>query len=360
MKNIIHLDITKRERVMRDRNNPIEIYSEDEFRTRYTFSKSGFVHILNRVGDEIRHVDGRGLPLTAEKQLLAALRFYATGSYQRVAGNLIGVHVSTVCRTIQNVSKALVHLKNAEIVFLTQSEFPTITHDFSLLLKDNFPGIIEAIDCTHIPIQCPDSSRAQLFYNRISYYFINCQVICDGKMKIRNIVARWPGSTHDSKIFYNSSTKETLHQGYFEIPRNSLMIRICIRGYTFLTIRHITSDSGYPCLPYLITPFLYPQNHAKRRYNKAHSRARNIVERLFGVWESRFPCIGSCLRTKLDNTLNIIIPTAILHNWAIEFKEKGFLIEHLNEEVEEETSEMNEQSGSGSALRRSIVLQHFS
>ncbi|XP_023239192.1 uncharacterized protein LOC111637843 [Centruroides sculpturatus] len=87
----------RRERVMRDRNNPIEIYSEGEFRTRYRFSKSGFVHILNRVGDEIRHLDGRGLPLTAEQQLLTALRFYATGSYQRVAGDLIGVHVSTVC-----------------------------------------------------------------------------------------------------------------------------------------------------------------------------------------------------------------------------------------------------------------------
>ncbi|XP_067123241.1 putative nuclease HARBI1 [Centruroides vittatus] len=114
----------RRKRVMRDRNNPMEIYSEDEFRIRYRFSKSGFVRILNHIGDEIRHLDGRGLPLTTEQQLLTALRFYATaaGSYQRVAGDLIGVHVSTVCRSIQNVSKALVHLKNAEIVFPTESE----------------------------------------------------------------------------------------------------------------------------------------------------------------------------------------------------------------------------------------------
>ncbi|XP_067131306.1 putative nuclease HARBI1 [Centruroides vittatus] len=267
---------------MRDRNNPMEIYSEDEFRIRYRFSKSGFVRILNRIGDEIKQLDGRGLPLTTEQQLLTALQFYATRSYQRVAGDLIGVHVSTVCsyhyiliRTIQNVSKALVHLKNAEIVFPTESELPSVKHDFS--------------------------------------------VICDGKMKIRNIVARWPGSTHDSRIFSNSSIKEKLHQGY--------------------------------CNGYL--------NHSERRYNKAHSRARNIVERLFGVWKRRFPCIGSCLRTKLDNMLNIIIATAILHNWAIDFKEEEFLIEHSNEEREEKSSTMNEQSSSGSALRRSIVLQHF-
>ncbi|XP_067145449.1 putative nuclease HARBI1 [Centruroides vittatus] len=285
----------RRERVMRDRNNPMEIYSEDEFRIRYRFSKSGFVRILNRIGDEIKHLDGRGLPLTTEQQLLTALRFYATGSYRRVAGDLIGVHVSTVCRTIQNVSKALVHLKNAEIVFPTESELTSVKHDFS--------------------------------------------VICDGKMKIRNIVARWPGSTHDGRIFSNGSIKEKLHRGY-------------CNGY-------LVGDGGYPCLPYLTTPFLHPQNRGERRYNKAHSRARNIVERLFGVWKRRFPCMGSCLRTKLDNTLNIIIATAILHNWAIDFKEEEFLIEHSNEEREEECSTMNEQSSSGSALRRSIVPQHF-
>ncbi|XP_067142847.1 putative nuclease HARBI1 [Centruroides vittatus] len=176
-------------------------------------SKSGFVRILNHIGDEIRHLDGRGLPLTTKQQLLMALRFYAIGSYQRVAGDLIGVHISTVCSR-------------------------DVNSDW-------------AIDCTHIPILCPDSNRAQLFYYRKSYYSINCQVICDGNMKIRNIVARWPGSMHDRRIFSNSSIKEKLHQGY-------------CNGY-------LVGDSSYPCLPYLMTPFLHPQNPAERRYNKAHS-----------------------------------------------------------------------------------------
>ncbi|XP_023218757.1 hydroxysteroid dehydrogenase-like protein 1 [Centruroides sculpturatus] len=44
---------------------------------------------------------GRGLPLTTEQQLLMALRFYATGSFQKVAGDLIGVHVCPVCRSIK-------------------------------------------------------------------------------------------------------------------------------------------------------------------------------------------------------------------------------------------------------------------
>lgn len=112
--------------------------------------------------------------------------------------------------------------------------------------------------------------------NRKGFYSINCQVICDSNMLIRNIVARWPGSTHDSRIFENCSTKEILQQGH-------------LRGY-------LLGDSGYPCRPYILTPFLRPRNVGEIRYNKAHCRARNIIERLFGVWKRRFPCLRSSLK----------------------------------------------------------------
>lgn len=62
---------------------------------------------------------------------------------------------------------------------------------------------------------------------------------------IRNIVARWPGSTQDSRIFHNSSIKHRL-QGY----SNGDMI----------------GDSGYPRLSYLMTPFIHTQTIGERRY----------------------------------------------------------------------------------------------
>ena len=39
------------------------------------------------------------------------------------------------------------------------------------------------------------------FVNRKQFYSINVQAVCDSDAFITNIVARWPGSTHDSRNF---------------------------------------------------------------------------------------------------------------------------------------------------------------
>ena len=58
-----------------------------------------------------------------------------------------------------------------------------------------------AIDCTHIKIPCPGGENAELFRNRKGYFSINVQAVCGPNLDILNIVARWPGSVHDARIF---------------------------------------------------------------------------------------------------------------------------------------------------------------
>ncbi len=57
--------------------------------------------------------------------------------------------------------------------------------------------------------------------------------------KFINIAARWPGSTHDGHIFRTSNIYHQLEGTKFE------------SGVLIL-------DSGYPCLPYLMTPYPDP------------------------------------------------------------------------------------------------------
>ena len=44
----------------------------------------------------------------------------------------------------------------------------------------------------------------QLYRNRKGFFSINVQAVCDSDLKFTNIIARWPGSVHDSRIFNNS------------------------------------------------------------------------------------------------------------------------------------------------------------
>jgi len=76
-----------------------------------------------------------------------------------------------------------------------------------------FPGVIGAIDCTHVRIICPNKENAMAFVNRLQFYSINVEAVCDSDAFITNIIARWPGSTHDSRIFENSNIADKLRDG---------------------------------------------------------------------------------------------------------------------------------------------------
>jgi len=76
-----------------------------------------------------------------------------------------------------------------------------------------FPRVVGAIDCAHERIVCPDRNNAVAFINRKQFYSVNVQVVCDSKALITNIVERWPGSTHDSRIFDKSTIAEQFRDG---------------------------------------------------------------------------------------------------------------------------------------------------
>lgn len=57
---------------------------------------------------------------------------------------------------------------------------------------------------------------AEIFRNRKSYFSINTQIVCDSELMINNIVARWPGSTHDATVFINSRLRNRFEAGEFQ------------------------------------------------------------------------------------------------------------------------------------------------
>ncbi|KAJ4440660.1 hypothetical protein ANN_08807 [Periplaneta americana] len=81
----------------------------------------------------------------------------------------------SVCRTIDRVLTAINSLRLRVIDFPNDDELLFIKDDFAVLSRDNFPGIIGAIDCTHIRITYPNRERAVVYINRKEFYSINYQ-----------------------------------------------------------------------------------------------------------------------------------------------------------------------------------------
>lgn len=162
--------------------------------------------------------------------------------------------------------------------------------------------------------------------------------MCDAKLQIRDIDARWHGSTHDSTVYHNSFLRARLDNNE-------------IHG-------HLLGDSAYPCGRHMMTPFLNPSTNAEKLYNEAQIKTRNTVERTFGVWKRRFACLSQKLRLKLDHTLTVIVATAVLHNIALQQNDTVIIEESASEDTVTE-SIVQPLSSEGNYFRRSLLEQYF-
>lgn len=131
---------------------------------------------------------------------------------------------------------------------------------------------------------------------------MNVQTVADANARILNIVAHWPGSTHDSIIFQNSRLYHRLETGEFG---------------QFLLV----ADGGYRNTNYMVTPYLNPTTPEQTLFNMSHISTRNVVERSYGILKRRWPVFSMGMRVKLRTIQMIIVACAVLHNIAIDENE---------------------------------------
>ena len=282
---------------MRDRQDPFRLFDEEQFIARFRFRKETVLYIVDLISPDIDPPTRRHFAISAHIQVLLALAFYATGSFQITLGDIgySQVHQSTMCRIIRRVSEALARRKNDFIIFPRGAGVQQVMRGFRNIAT--IPHVVGAIDCTHVKIANPGGDHAARFINRKGYFSLNCQFTCTADLVFTSIVTHWPGSTHDARIFRECALNRQFEQGE-------------LQGI-------LLGDAGYPCLPYLLTPVNNPRRNAEQRYNYAHSQTRTVVERAFGVMKRRFACLHYGLRLRIRTDFAVITAVAVLHNIAM-------------------------------------------
>ena len=145
-------------------------FTDDDFLARFRLPKDGVLLLLQRLGHELDLIQTKGSSIPPMLQLLVALRFYATSSFLQVDGDLFGIHISTVSRIVARVSRKIAALRPDYIPFPNRNEVPALQRKFHALC--GIPGIIGAVDCTHIAVRSPGGDQAELFRNRKGYFSI--------------------------------------------------------------------------------------------------------------------------------------------------------------------------------------------
>lgn len=209
----------------------------------------------------------------------------------------------------------------------------------------------------------PNGSQPLLYCNRKGFYSLNVQVVCDSETRIVDLVARWRGSAHDSRIWTNCSLRET-----FETGRKTGIL---------------LGDSGYANSACMLTPLLQPSTPAEEAYNRAHKSTRVTVECCFGRWKGMFKALQNNMQVSLLTAKACIAAMAVLYNIKLNFDEDWnyegkllsctFYIQRFiavffldanveNDEVEEEPGQQPAPvvaPGGGNVFRQAFIRRHF-
>ncbi|GFT42081.1 putative nuclease HARBI1 [Trichonephila clavipes] len=284
------------------RNNDLDELDEDDFRRRYRFYKGTIETLVKLLRTKLDPAAGRNHALTAAEKVLAAVRFFAFGNRQINVGDLHSISQPSTSRAITGVARALAELR-PQYIYLPQTEDERMQQRHLGAVKD--------------------------------FFALNVQTVSDPNLSIRNIVVRWPGSTHDSTVFDHSYLRAHVET---EIPSSY----------------HLLGDSGYPLLSYLMTPFLNPVGAGQ--YNAAHARARNVVERQYGVWKKRFSCIDTPFRCSLETAQTVIVATSVLHNLALSL---GDYEDEDSRLLQQDDTMVNHSQEHGGIAKRNAIVANF-
>lgn len=272
----------------------------------FRLSSSTILELYNILKEDLEPRATTNHALPGLSKLLGALHFFAVGASQPALSVISGISQASFSRNLSQVLKAFRRLTPDFIKWPSENEWTEIKYAFYKM--GGMPNVMGAIDCTHIAVTPPQNTE-ESFRNRKCFHSLNVQMVCDSHMKIRNLVAGFPGSSHDSFIlrqsYLYSHMEESKEPGW------------------------LVGDAGYPLLPWLLTPLSNPQSAADKKYQSAHITTRGIIERTFGLLKSRFRCLdrsSGVLLYSPSKVCDIINACAILHNICVS-KKMNFDIE---------------------------------
>ncbi|KAM3398250.1 protein ALP1-like [Capsicum galapagoense] len=218
-----------------------------------------------------------------------------------------------------------------------------------------FKDCIGAIDETHIRVKV-SQHKAPKYHGRKDYPTPNVLVACTFDLKFTYVLARWEGTTSDSRIM-----KETLNsQDPLKIPK----------GKFYLVDAGLMLRSGLITLPgeryHLKEYSRNPPRNSRELFNLRHASLRNAIERAFGVLKKRFSIISSSTDSSygIETQKLIIFACCALHNYLRGVDPNDELLDQVDAElmndntVHEEplnSRESNEEFRRGELIRDGIA-----
>ncbi|KAJ8891803.1 hypothetical protein PR048_004357 [Dryococelus australis] len=200
------------------------------------------------------------------------------------------------------------------IVVDSDQECKNTVHDFEA--KWNFPHCLGAMDGRHITIVAPNGSGSA-FYNYKGRHGMVLLAIVDASYQF--VMCDF-GRISDGGVLKNTRFIERLKNHQLNTPREDTMGN-CSTAMPYVFV----VDDVSPLRVDVMKPFRQTElmSLERRIYNYRVSRARRIVENVFGILASRFRIFHTAINLHPKNIEPIVLTTCLLHDVLVKSVQNG-------------------------------------
>ncbi|XP_068203854.1 putative nuclease HARBI1 [Palaemon carinicauda] len=268
-------------------------YSDIDFRIQFGMSRVTFEELCTQIAPALAY-----RTITAEKKVLLTVWILRSReSYGAVSerfdvskGFLHGI-CSSVCSALAAIQKEFIKMPEPQ-------EFEKIADGF--YQRCQFPGVVGAIGCTHIPIREP-SKNTEWFINKEGSFSIQLQAVCDDQLKFLHVHTGCPGLLNNAQVFFDSPLFSQLEDNY--LPSG----------------KHLLGDCSYPLKLYLLVPFAETAEMTKeqKKFNENLAYTRSEVDLAMKLLKQKFKRLKFLDIKQVDDMSKVIKAACVLYNFIL-------------------------------------------
>lgn len=195
----------------------------------------------------------------------------------------------------------------------------------------NFPHCLGAIDGKHVRI-IPPAHSGSYFYNYKGFHSVVLMAIANANYEIMYCNIGTNGRISDGGVLKNTKFYEKLVSGSLNIPKPA-KIEPSERTLPYVFV----GDDAFSLGPNLLKPFPHTNvGKEKTIFNYRLSRARRIIENVFGILAARFRIFHTDIQVRVETIEKIVMACCVVHNFLRKKIPKVYTPQHhLDHENEE-------------------------
>ena len=285
-------------------------------------SPESFKYLLTVIGPVISKKDTNfRKAISTSERLCVTLHYLAYGGTQQSLSFSFRIAKSTISEIINETCAAI-----WECLKEQYARPPRTTEDWKNIVKDfyeiwNLPHCIGAIDGKHIRIKAP-ANTGSLYFNYKGFFSVILMAICDARYVFTFVDIGSYGSNNDSGVFRKSAIGKAFFNGEMNLPNPEFIENY--QAYGNIPY-YLVGDEAFPLQSWLMRP--YPgQGIAENQtiFNYRLSRARRVIENVFGILAARWRIFMNPIQTSVNNAEVLVKATICLHNFLRQTNSSGY------------------------------------